>query len=110
MGRHGEYFLADLIESRDANNLALVAEVWRCSCKSLISCHPSSSTSLATLAEGAESQVDGVPVGLLATSTNVDLPLLRRCYALGPFHNLQSMHRRGLCRVADVECDVCRGY
>lgn len=64
IARFGEFFLADLIEAQSELNLALVAEV------------------------------DGKPVGFVATSTKVDLGLLQRGFALGALNNLQSLHRR----------------
>ena len=56
--QYGEFFLAELIESQNENNQALVAEV------------------------------DGRAVGLMNLTTEIDLTVLQNCFELGPYNNL----------------------
>jgi len=56
--QYGEFFLAELIESQNENNQALVAEV------------------------------DGRAVGLMNLTTEIDLNVLQNCFELGPYNNL----------------------
>ena len=57
--RYGEFFIAELIERQDANNVALVAEV------------------------------DGHAIGLLALSSEIDVKLLKTTFDLEPFAELE---------------------
>ena len=56
--QYGEFFLAELIESQNDNNQALVASV------------------------------DGRAVGLMNLTTEIDLTVLQNCFELGPYGNL----------------------
>ncbi|XP_053567984.1 cilia- and flagella-associated protein 61 [Bombina bombina] len=59
---YGEYFLAELIEAQDEENHAVVCEV------------------------------DGIAVGFMSVSSEVNVKLLQECFDLGPFHGLCKPH------------------
>ncbi|XP_030854264.1 cilia- and flagella-associated protein 61 [Strongylocentrotus purpuratus] len=59
---YGSYFLAELIESQDENNQAIIVEN------------------------------EGTAFGFMSLSTDVDVDLLNTCFELGPFHGLRKPH------------------
>ncbi|XP_033640473.1 cilia- and flagella-associated protein 61-like [Asterias rubens] len=59
---YGDYFLAELIESQDEDNHAIIVET------------------------------EGNAVGFMSISRSINLDLLSRCFELGPFHGLRKPH------------------
>ncbi|XP_072167121.1 cilia- and flagella-associated protein 61-like [Diadema setosum] len=59
---YGDFFLAELIESQNENNQAIIVET------------------------------EGTAVGFMSLSTDVDVALLNTCFELGPFHGLRKPH------------------
>ena len=64
--RYGEFFIAELIEAQDEANRALVAEV------------------------------DGHAVGLMSTSSDIDVGILRDCFDLEPYDGLMKQDQEAL--------------
>nr|XP_020646236.1 cilia- and flagella-associated protein 61 isoform X4 [Pogona vitticeps] len=73
---YGEYFLAELIEAQDEDNLAVVCED------------------------------DGVAVGFMSVCSEVNIQLLHECFDLGPFHGLCKPHPDDILKPPQVSNDA----
>ena len=79
--RYGEFFIAELIGAQDERNRALVAEVDG-------HANPNPNPNLALPLALTLTQVDGHAVGLMATSSDIEVGLLRDCFELEAYDGL----------------------
>mmetsp|Transcript_28030 Transcript_28030/g.71900 ORF Transcript_28030/g.71900 Transcript_28030/m.71900 type:complete len:1184 (+) Transcript_28030:552-4103(+) len=75
--RFGEFFIAELIETQNASNRALVAEV------------------------------DGHAIGLMSISSEIDLGLLQQCFDLRPFNLLMRVDEEAATGTSNEPLAVC---
>ena len=81
--RYGEFFIAELIGAQDERNRALVAEV-----DGHANPNPNLTLTLALTPTLTLTQVDGHAVGLMATSSDIEVGLLRDCFELEAYDGL----------------------
>ncbi|KAL8194301.1 UNVERIFIED_CONTAM: Cilia- and flagella-associated protein 61 [Gekko kuhli] len=73
---YGEYFLAELIEAQDDENVAVVCEE------------------------------EGKAVGFMSVCSKVNIQLLHDCFDLGPFHGLCKPHPDDLLKLPEQPSDI----
>ncbi|XP_077166454.1 cilia- and flagella-associated protein 61 isoform X2 [Paroedura picta] len=73
---YGEYFLAELIEAQDDENVAVVCEE------------------------------DGKAVGFMSVCSQVNIQLLHDCFDLGPFHGLCKPHPDDVLKLPEESSDI----